>query len=138
MFFKKVYDLPPIYKESGLSLDGYATQKTGTGYSLKNKNKLNPMKPDIQVKLDRINNNVTITANSIPKLLPLIGIIWAIAMVSLFAVFFVTGEFAYALKFWFGVIIGAWVVIPTSAVVLFVLFRKKMKPIFDDIYAQLK
>ena len=138
MFLKKVYDLPPIYNDTEFKLEGYATQKTGTGYSLKNKNKLNPMKPDIQVKLDRINNNVTITANSIPKLLPLIGIIWAIAMVSLFAVFFVSGEFAYALKFWFGVIVGAWVVIPLIAITLFVLFPKITKPLFEDIYTQLK
>ena len=138
MFLKKVYDLPPIYNDTEFKLEGYATQKTGTGYSLKNKNKLNPMKPDIQVKFDGINNKVTIIANSIPKLLPLIGIIWAIAMVSLFAVFFVSGEFAYALKFWFGVIVGAWVVIPLIAITLFVLFPKITKPLFEDIYTQLK
>jgi hypothetical protein len=59
-------------------------------------------------------------------------------MVSLFAVFFVTGEFAYALKFWFGVIVGAWVVIPLIAITLFVLFPKITKPLFEDIYTQLK
>lgn len=141
MFIKKVYNIESVFKENttnilSINLDGYTVQQSLTGLNLKSKNKFNVLKPDIQIRFDA-DYNVTITANSIPKLLFLLGIVWAIAMISLFAILFITGEFAYAIKFWFGVIIGAWILVPLTAIVLWVLFRKSAKHIFEEIYSQI-
>ena len=138
MFAKRVYDVQPLFSEPELKLDGYTVLKNGAGYLLKNKNKFNLLKPDIQVIFDGVNSKVTITANSFPKLFAWAGVVWMLAMLCLFAVLIITGEFSYAIKFWFGVIVGMWIVIPVTVVALCIVFRKNTKRIFEDIHSQLK
>ena len=142
MFARKIYDINCVFKDGILNikepyLTGYTTQQSFTGFTLKNKNKFNVLKPDIQINFDKICNKVTITANSIPKFIFLLSIPWMFLMIALFAIVFITGEFAYAIKFWFGVIISTWIIIPTAIIVLSVMFRKASKQIFEDIYMQL-
>lgn len=142
MFAKKIYDINSVFdngvpniKEPHLS--GYVTQQSLAGFSLKSKNKFNILKPDIQINFDAIGNKATVIVNSIPKFLYVFGFVWMALMIALFAIFFITGEFAYAIKFWFGVIIGAWILVPLTAIILCILFRKSAKHIFEEIHSQI-
>ncbi len=142
MFAKKIYDINSLFENGVLTikkihLAGYTTQHSFTGFTLKNKNKFNILKPDIQISFDEICNKVTVTANSISKFLFLLGFTWIFLMIALFAIFFITGEFAYAIKFWFGVIIGTWILVPLTAIIICILFRKSAKHIFEEIYSQI-
>ena len=142
MFARKIYDINCVFKDGILNmkepyLTGYTTQQSFTGFTLKNKNKFNVFKPDIQIKFDKIRNKVTVTANSIPKFIFLLSIPWMFLMIALFAIIFITGDFAFAIKFWIGIIISAWLIIPTAAIVISVMFRKASKQIFEEIHTQI-
>ena len=142
MFARKSYDINCVFEDGVLNmkepyLTGYTTQQSFTGFTLKNKNIFNVFKPDIQINFDKICNKVTITANSIPKFIFLLNIPGMSLMIVLFAIILITGDFAFAIKFWFGVIISAWIVIPTAAIVISVMFRKASKQIFEEIHTQI-
>ena len=145
MYKKQVFDINLGFdfdklKEFIPVLEGYETQITPIGFRLRNANKFgrifNEFKPDIEIKYILHEKKMTLISNSLHKYFSWLIVGWIVLMIILMSMVVLLEDGSFIFKFWFGVIIGAWFVIPSSMIVSYVIFRKKTEKLFDKIYSQ--
>lgn len=142
MYKKQVFDIDyerfKVFTPVAL---GYETQNTPTGFRLRNANKIgrifNEFKPDIEINYNPHTKKMTFISNSLLKYFACLAVYWLILMAILLGMVILSVNGSFIFKFWFGVIIGTWFVIPCSIIVSYLIFSKKTKKLFDDIYLQI-